>query len=81
MRKRTGHRIGPPMMPRLPNLDKTTAYLHKKAHIHIANRERFLKEADEAYKILEPLLEETLAKFTERKEEGEKPQERIKFSC
>ena len=70
--KRTGHRIGPSIMAQLPNLKKTTAYLHKKAHIHIANREGLLKDADKTYKILNPLLEETLTKFSERKEEAEK---------
>ncbi len=70
--KRTGHRIGPSMVGRLPDLKKTSEYLHKKTRIHVAGRESFLKAAEKAYATLNPLLEKTLARFAERKEEAEK---------
>lgn len=75
--KRTGHRIGQHTASRVPDFHKTTAYLLKKSKIHVANRETCIKNTDEGYAILTPLLESAAAATTGRLTEAQNNVKRV----
>lgn len=75
--KRTGHRIGQHTAARIPDFDKTTAYLLKKSKIHVATRETCIKNTDEGYAVLTPLLRTMMTVTSERLAEAQSNLKRV----
>lgn len=75
--KRTGHRIGPGIVSRVPNFEKTTQFLKRKSVIHQGEREFYSKEAEEMSAKLEPFLKGMLESARATWEEAEKNHRRV----